>query len=103
MQPPTKPTFTEHSGDVPLFIKQVASVFIVAAEKQGSNDPGGHDFGIRHFNLWVFTMMKTLENIVTNRINRYNGGIHELAPLGCGLETNNYRGKLMGFQGRNLG
>ncbi len=34
--------------------------------------------------LWGFMMMKTFEDIVTNRINRYNRSIYELSPLGCG-------------------
>jgi hypothetical protein len=61
----------------------------VAVKVPGRQHGGGHHFGIAHWAVGVFVMMKCFQDVVTPTVNDYDLIVHGVAPVvKSGLQEN---------------
>src|SRR5215211_845686 len=64
-----------------MFLQKHSRLLYIATKEQGSHNRGGHHFCIAHLALFVFAMVQSFQNIVTNTIYGYNLTVHGVPPL----------------------
>jgi hypothetical protein len=81
MQTTREPALTQHPGYIALAMQEFTGLGIIATKIKGSYDRCAHNFGIAHYTLLVFLMMKPFQHIVNKTKNGYNLGVHEFSFL----------------------
>ena len=76
VQTPIESTLAQHGRDVCRRIEQASCGFEIAAEVERGDERGGHHLGVGHQTLWIVTMPRRSEEVVTEAVESYDCVVH---------------------------